>query len=346
MQHLRLARWQHLPRARPGHLAHGRIAARARRPRWPRCAWRWRSATASIDTAEMYGEGGAEEIARRGAGRGAARGVATRRALRRQQGLSAQRQPRRAWSPPASAACAGCGWTASTCTCCTGAARPAGRHGGRIRATASSAAKIRALGREQLRCRRHAGAAGRAGRCGLRGQPGVLLARRARRRLRPAALAARASDAADGLLADRPRRAVAGEAAARWPSGWGHRQAQVALAWVMERPGVMAIPKSSDPRTCARTWSRRVARCPPRSWPHLTGGSRRRAQDGAGSRLNARHCSGAGARRPLRRECAGSATSSPPARRTTTPSDTATGILKTSISIIFVPMNTRITASP
>ena len=52
-----------------------------------------------IDTAEMYGEGGAEEIV--------GEAIAGRRdaALHREQGLSAQRHARRHRSPPASAAC-------------------------------------------------------------------------------------------------------------------------------------------------------------------------------------------------------------------------------------------------
>ena len=54
-----------------------------------------------VDTAEMYGDGGAEEVV------GAGDGRAPRRGLRRQQGVSAQRRRAKARSPRASAACSG-----------------------------------------------------------------------------------------------------------------------------------------------------------------------------------------------------------------------------------------------
>ena len=70
-----------------------------------------------IDTAEMYGEGGAEKVRRRG-DRGPAR-----RGMPGQQGLSAQCLAARRRRRPASAASSGSRPTTSTSICCTGAAR-------------------------------------------------------------------------------------------------------------------------------------------------------------------------------------------------------------------------------
>ena len=66
------------------------------------------------------------------------------------------------------------------------------------------------LGREQFRCGRHARTDRGAGWRRLQRQPGVVFAEPARHRVRSAALAAHAADAADGLFARSTR--------ARWPT--------------------------------------------------------------------------------------------------------------------------------
>ena len=79
---------------------------------------------------------------------------------------------------------------------------------------------------------------------GLRGEPGLLLGRRARRGVQLAALAARARDAADGLQPDRPGRAGRRRGAGEIAQRLGVSAAQLALAWVLAQPGVVAIPKA------------------------------------------------------------------------------------------------------
>ena len=201
-------------------------------PRWRRSACAVEIGYRVIDTAEMYGEGRRRTIARRGARRRAARGRrAARRALHRQQGLPAQRQPRRHGrglrAQPDS------GWGSSQIDLyllhwrgthraerdrrgLRGAAGAAGASG-----TGASAISI--VDGDAV-ARGHAG----GDRCAAN-QVYYSLTERGRR-VRPAALAARARDAADGLQPDRPGRAVArprpgarsanGSAPARRSSRW------------------------------------------------------------------------------------------------------------------------------
>ena len=234
-----------------------------------------------IDTAEMYGEGGAEEVVgqalaealRAGARAGATRCSSSARSTRttpaahgvraacersrRRLGLdridlyllhwrgAARRWPRRS---PASRRCV--------------------RQG-----------QIRHWGVSNFDLRRHGGAGcACAGGGGLRGEPGLLLARRAWRRLRPAALAAAALDAADGLLPDRPGRLAGDAALAAVAERHGATAAQVALAWVLQQPGVMAIPKAvREAHLRENLAAADAAADAPRTCARSTGASRRRA---------------------------------------------------------------------
>ncbi len=137
----------------------------ARRPRAARRGGRGPAAIELgyrlIDTAEMYGEGGAETVV--GAALGEACVPATSRAksLHRQQGLPAQRQPRPACMQACERSLGAWAWTASTSTCCTGAGRTP-----LVDTVAGFEALQRrrphpALGCQQLRHRRHGRADGR-----------------------------------------------------------------------------------------------------------------------------------------------------------------------------------------
>ena len=147
-----------------------------------------------IDTAEMYGEGGAEEVVGAGARRGAARRrrCAREDAVRRQQGLSAQREPRAAPSPRASAACKRLGldhidlyllhWRGSV-RCTKRSLRSKTLRDADGSATGASATSTSTTCKSCCARRR---------RRALRDEPGLLLADRARPRIRAAALAAAA----------------------------------------------------------------------------------------------------------------------------------------------------------
>ena len=161
-------RWRSTPRCIPWYLADGHARSRARAS----ARGRWASAQGSaareiaalragidlgmtlIDTAEMYGDGGAERVVARAIAR------RPRRRVRRQQGVSAQRAARRARSPRASAASRGSRPIASISTCCIGAAAyPLAETVDafeRLRARRQD----RALGRVEFRRRRHGGIAG------------------------------------------------------------------------------------------------------------------------------------------------------------------------------------------
>ena len=150
-----------------------------------------------IDTAEMYGEGGAEEIVGE-----AIKGRA--KALHREQGLSPQCHARghdrglRA-QPQAH------GHRAHRSLPAALARRRAA--GGDVRGVPSPArgGEDRRLRRQQLRPRRHGGR-GPPRQGPDRFQPGAVLPVAARAGVRPAASDAQAIDPADGLLAARPGR--------------------------------------------------------------------------------------------------------------------------------------------
>ena len=71
----------------------------------------------------------------------------------------------------------------------------------------------------------------------LRDQPDLLLARRARTGVRPRAMADRARHRHDGLFADRPRHARAQQRAGRHRQAARRHAAQLALAWLIAQPG-------------------------------------------------------------------------------------------------------------
>ena len=259
-----------MPALRPGHLAHGREPRRA-------CGRAGRAAPGAgarlprLRHRRDVRRRRRRIAARRGASRPALRGPLRATSCSSSPRSTRTTPARRAWSPPASAACAGCGWTTSTCTCCTGAAR--------CRCTR------RVEGFERLQQRgliRHWGvsnfdlddlqrtAAVPGGAACAANQVWYSLRRRGVEfDLLPWQRAA--ADAADGLFADRPGRAGracrAGRAgrrpAARTP-------AQLALAWMLAQPGVMAIPKSSDPAAPApEPGGRTTGRWRPTIWPQL-----------------------------------------------------------------------------
>ena len=126
-----------------------------------------------IDTAEMYGEGGAEEVVAE------AIGGAARRGLPGQQGLSAQRlgqgHGRRLRAQPAAAAAP----TASTSICCTGAGRTRWRRRWRRSSGCASAGKIRHWGVSNFDTDEMEELAAVPGGARLRQQPGALQPRRA-----------------------------------------------------------------------------------------------------------------------------------------------------------------------
>ena len=135
---------------------------------------------------------------RGGGGPGDRRGAARRRreargALRRQQGLSAQRQPQgHAGRLRAQPGAAGAG-PHRPLPAALARRASAGRNL-RGDARAGRARAHPALGREQLRHRRHGGTGRRLRRAaGLRGEPGLLLGERARAGVQPAAVAARSA---------------------------------------------------------------------------------------------------------------------------------------------------------
>ena len=269
------------PDARPGHLAHGRIARRARRRSRRGAAAPSSWATGLIDTAEMYGEGGAEEVVGPGGGRCAARRRrAARRAVRRQQGLPAQRQPQghggglRA-QPQAPAASTG-----STCTCCTGAASMRWPRPSRRCSALVGAGPHRALGRQQFRRRRHGGAGCAVGGtdCAANQVYFSLGERGAEFGLLPWLRAQR--HAADGLQPDRPgsrwraTRRLARSAARAGADGGAARAGL----------GAGAARRRRDPEggaatsTCATTWRRpKLSARAPKPCAASTPSSRRRA---------------------------------------------------------------------
>ena len=209
-----------------------------------------------IDTAEMYGEGGAEEVV------GEAIARPARRGLPGQQGLPAQRVGRGARSPPASAACGGCGtdridlyllhWRGAHPLAETVAAFERLRRDG----------QDPALGREQSRRRRDGGAC-RPCPAGSACATDQVLYNPSRRGIewdllpwcRERGMPVMAySPIEQGRL---PTGGALGEIGASRGCG----PFQVALAWVLAQPGVIAIPKASAARACrgqrARPSSRR-----------------------------------------------------------------------------------------
>ena len=193
-----------------------------------------------IDTAEMYGDGGAEEVV------GAA--IAGRRD---QVFLVSKVYPHnagaRAWSPPASAACGDCAPIGSTSICCTGGAafrsprRSAGferlRRDGKIVRWGVSNFDVADM--EELLAL--------AGWTPLCRQPGALQRERAAAdyrlvplcRERRIALMAYSPLGQGDLLASRKLGRIAREA--------DSTPAALALAWALGRPGVIVIPKASNP---------------------------------------------------------------------------------------------------
>ena len=195
-----------------------------------------------IDTAEMYGDGAAEQLV------GEAIAGSARRRVPRQQGAAAPRDARRARSPRARPACGASPPTTSTSTCCTGAAacrceetldgvldaarRPVTiRHWGVSNFDVADMAELSPAGRRR------------------RGdQPGALQPRPPRRSSRTCCRGASRprhpvmaySPIEQGRLLDHPvLRAVAAR--------HGATPAQVALAWVLGHDGVIAIPKAGTP---------------------------------------------------------------------------------------------------
>ncbi len=104
------------------------------------------------------------------------------------------------------------------------------------------------LGRFQLRCRRPSG----TGRRALRGEPGAVQPGRARHRVRPVALEPSAASADHGRSEER-RPLAQGGRLLRHPllqtiaERHGATPAQVSLAWVIRQDGVIAIPKAVSP---------------------------------------------------------------------------------------------------
>ena len=96
MQHVRFPDGHTCPALGLGTLAHGRKRSVSGRAKWRALRLALEIGYRVIDTAEMYGEGGAEEVVGRrspSAARRQRRGA--RRGVRGQQGLPAQRQPHR-----------------------------------------------------------------------------------------------------------------------------------------------------------------------------------------------------------------------------------------------------------
>ena len=208
-----------------------------------------------IDTAEMYGEGGAEESSAR-----RWRSAARRRGRREDVFIVSKVYPHNASRIGTPAACerslARLGSTPSISTCCTGAAAPAGGDGGRVRGAArpgpdppwgvsnfdtDDMEALWRVARRRALCR----------------QPGLLLAHRARGRddLLPWLQARRA---ADGVFAHRPGRS--------WPVSARSRHGRTPR--LDAGPGgaclvPVATRRDRDPeggpgaRTCAKTWRRR-----------------------------------------------------------------------------------------
>ena len=207
-----------------------------------------------IDTAEMYGEGGAEEVV----GQAVAEALRAGDVRRDELFIVSKVYPHNASRRGTLQACERSRrrlgldqidlyllhWRGAT---------PAGRHGGRD-ARAGGRPADRALGRQQLRCRRHGRAArGRASarqRCanGVRanqvyfslGQRGAAF--RLLPWLRAHAVPLMAYSPIDqGSLAGHKALTAIGA-----PQGLS--AAQVALAWVLQQPGVVAIPKAVKPQ--------------------------------------------------------------------------------------------------
>ncbi len=147
--------------ARPGHLAHGRERDRAATEEAAALRLGIDLGMTLIDTAEMYADGGAEEVV--------AEAIAGQRdevfivskvyphnATRARRAGRVRAQPEAAAAP-----------TGSTSICCTGAAASARRDGGGVRGAARRR-QDPPLGRVEFRRGRHGRAVRRAGRRGLR----------------------------------------------------------------------------------------------------------------------------------------------------------------------------------
>ena len=201
-----------------------------------------------VDTAEMYGDGATETLVGRGDRRTPRRGVPG------QQGPARTTRRATARSPRARAACAASAPTGSTSTCCTGAAGAARGDRRRVRG-ARARGQDPALGRQQLRRRRHGGA-----RASPSGDSAVetdqVLYNLARRGIECDLLPwCRAAGHPDhGVLADR---AGPARSTIRCCSGiaapHGATAAQVALAWVLRTPASARSPRPARRSTCART---------------------------------------------------------------------------------------------
>ena len=229
-----------------------------------------------VDTAEMYGEGGAESVLGQALAEALRGRPGTRRAVRRLEGIAAQRQ-----RAGVLAAC-----EAQPAPAAAGLHRPVPAALARRRAAARDGGGFEKLqrrgldpplGRQQLRPRRPARTGDCARRHGLRRQPGLLLAERTRHRVRLAALAALRqmplmaySPIDQGELVDHPSlRGVAESLRAT--------TAQVALAWVLRRPGVMAIPKASRAEHLHHNWAAQDLRWTTPIWRRSTACFRHRA---------------------------------------------------------------------
>ena len=209
---------------------------------------------------------------RRGAGRRGDRGPA-RRGVPGQQGLSAQRLARGHASPPASAACGGCGtdrldlyllhWRGAHPLAETvGGVRAAAAAPARS-ATGASATSTPTTWRSWRPCR--------AARAAPTNQVLYNLSRRGiewdllpwcRERGMPVMAY---SPIEQGRLPTE-RRAGARSRRAPWRSPF-----QVALAWVLAQPGVLAIPKAARlEHVEANAAAARARRSPPRIWPRST----------------------------------------------------------------------------
>ena len=160
-----------------------------------------------VDTAEMYGEGKAEEIV------GEAMAAPARRDLSRQQGLSAQRLAQGCHRSLRAQSEAPPHRPARSLPAALARLASAGRDGRGVRG-AQEGRQDPQLGRQQPRCRRHGRAGGRTQRQELRLQPGALSPRLARHRVAAPEEVPGIQDHGDGLFAAGPR-AAAQEARAR-----------------------------------------------------------------------------------------------------------------------------------
>ena len=198
-----------------------------------------------IDTAEMYGEGGAEEV------------VGEAIAGRRDEVFVVSKvYPHNASRAGAVAACERSLQRLRTDRIDLyllhwRGAHPARRDDRGVR-DAAAGRQDPPLGRQQFRHRRHAGAGGAAGRQDVRDQPGAL-------QPRPAAASSGtccrgAASVGIPVMAYSPldeSRLITDRRLVRFAEAAAMSPAQAALAWLMSSDDVIVIPKSADPERLA-----------------------------------------------------------------------------------------------